>query len=243
MGERLPTDREECTTPEAGAVEELVLRLSGPRMLTQDGTRQAWATAQLVHEPAQPGRRAVDSRLFGFTAPLGPIEAADLRWYLESYHLWPVGVFLRPRGRDRGPAAAVGAGAAFRGPGDGRAFAAWERAGRDGAVRRFSVLVDEVQPAPAQYVPGLMRSGRRPVYQRRPRPLLSCARPGEPFAVLRTPDPGACRVAGIEREGDDMTATTTTTTMGPAGYRPGRSRRSPCLTGKPSRGRAKGTTG
>ena len=161
------------------------------------------------------GRWTADVR---FHRAVGPIEAADLRWYLESYHLWPVGVF-----RDR--AAGIEArlpqwGQALLSAvrGDGRAFEAWERAGRDGAVRRFSVLVDEVQPAPAQYVPGLMRSGRRPVYQRRPRPLLSCARPGEPSAVLRTPDPGACRVAEIEREGDDMT--TTTTTMGPAGYQP-----------------------
>ena len=146
LGERLPTDREEFTTPEAGLVEELILRLSGPRMLTQDGTRRAWATAQLIHEPARPERRAVDSRPFGCTAPLGPIEADDLRWYLDSYYLWPVGVF-----RDR--AAGIEARLPQWGQalltgvrGDGKAFEAWERAGRDGTVRRFSVLVDDSPP-------------------------------------------------------------------------------------------------
>jgi hypothetical protein len=143
LGERLPTDREEFTTPEAGAVEELILRLSSPRMVTQDGIRRAWAIAQLVHEPARPERRAVDSRPFGFTAPLGPIEAADLRWYLESYWLWPVGVF-----RDRASGIEVrlpewGQALHTAVRGDGRAFEAWERAGRDGAARRFSVLVDD----------------------------------------------------------------------------------------------------
>jgi len=33
------------------------------------------------------------SERFTFTAPLGPIETDDLRWYLERYHIWPVGVF------------------------------------------------------------------------------------------------------------------------------------------------------
>ena len=36
---------------------------------------------------------AVESKRFNFTAPLGVIEAEDLRWYLEEYYVWPIGVF------------------------------------------------------------------------------------------------------------------------------------------------------
>lgn len=30
---------------------------------------------------------------WNFTAPLGPIELEELRWYLEQYAIWPSGVF------------------------------------------------------------------------------------------------------------------------------------------------------
>ena len=40
-----------------------------------------------------PAVRRVESRRFTFTAPLGLIEDDDLRWYLESYYLWPTGLF------------------------------------------------------------------------------------------------------------------------------------------------------
>lgn len=149
LGDRRATGAEEFRQAPAGAVDELVLRLSGPRIRTRDGVRRAWATAQLIHEPAEPGRESVESRPFAFTAPLGPIEVADLRWYLESYYLWPVGVF-----RDR--AAGIEAKlpqwgqellAAARC--DGVAFDSWEQAGREGALRRFSVLVDDAPPVDA----------------------------------------------------------------------------------------------
>ena len=73
LRERDSTDREEFTSPRATAVEELVLRFSEPRIVSRDGVRQARATARLVHESAQVGRRAVEAVPFGFTAPLGPI--------------------------------------------------------------------------------------------------------------------------------------------------------------------------
>jgi hypothetical protein len=146
LGDRLPTDREEPSTREAGVVDELILRLSGLRIRARDGSQRVWATAQLVHEPADPDQRAVESRPFGFAAPLGPIEMAELRWYLESYWRWPVGVF-------RSRAAVIEArlpdwGRALLGSirGDGRAFDAWERAGSEGALRRFSILVDDSPP-------------------------------------------------------------------------------------------------
>ena len=64
-----------------------------PGFETADGKRRATATATLAYEPARAGERTIVSRRFEFTAPLGPIEAADLKWYLETYYLWPVGVF------------------------------------------------------------------------------------------------------------------------------------------------------
>ncbi len=73
--------------------EELVLTLTDPKIETSEGKRRATATAMLVYEPAAVSARCVESRRFAFTAPLGPIEADDLRWYLEEYFLWPVGVF------------------------------------------------------------------------------------------------------------------------------------------------------
>ena len=93
LGERLPTDHQPLQEVELQPVEELVLKLSDPEIQTDEGKRRPTATATLVYHPANPAVRGVESRRFTFTAPLGPIEADDLRWYLESYYLWPTGVF------------------------------------------------------------------------------------------------------------------------------------------------------
>ena len=90
----MPMDRtilEGAPTP--GRSKSSSSRSTDPRIETQEGKRRAAATATLVYEPAQSGARSVESLRFPFTAPLGPIETDDLRWYLESYYLWPVGVF------------------------------------------------------------------------------------------------------------------------------------------------------
>ena len=56
--------------------------------------RRASAHARLVYEPATPGQPRLHSEgSWRFIAPLGPIEAEDLRWYLEKYAIWPSGVF------------------------------------------------------------------------------------------------------------------------------------------------------
>src|SRR6185436_18011373 len=141
---RLPTDSQPFEELESRPIAELLLKLTDPRIETQEGTRRAAATATLEYAPAQPGARPVESRRFAFTAPLGPIEKDDLRWYLESYFLWPVGVFKdRAAGIERklpdwGRAlfqAALGQEAARE------AFFAWQHSA-EGAERRFSVLVD-----------------------------------------------------------------------------------------------------
>ncbi len=93
LGERLPTDHQPLQSITSEPIEELLLKLSDPKIQEIDSKRRAVATATLVYEPADQSARAVESKRFTFTAPLGPIEADDLRWYLESYHIWPTGVF------------------------------------------------------------------------------------------------------------------------------------------------------
>ncbi len=93
LGERLPTDLPAMAQPKAEALEELVLELTDMRFEEADGKRRATARARLVYEPATPGQREVAStRTWRLVAPIGPIEAADLTWYLEKYAIWPSGV-------------------------------------------------------------------------------------------------------------------------------------------------------
>lgn len=148
LGVREPTDDAPLATPDAPPVAELGLHLSFPRIHADEGTRRAAATAKLVYTPAEGGRE-VESPWFAFVAPLGPIEADDLAWYLERYYRWPLGVF-----RDR----AAGIEQALPGWGEqlfAAAFgdekvrnvvAAWQGAAPT-AGRRFSVLVNN-EPAP-----------------------------------------------------------------------------------------------
>ncbi|HEX3551724.1 MAG TPA: CHAT domain-containing protein [Thermoanaerobaculia bacterium] len=89
VGERLPTDPSSFVQTSPRPIEELILALADPKIETHEGKRRATATATLIYEPAQSGARRVESRRFAFTAPLGPIETADLRWYLETYSIWP----------------------------------------------------------------------------------------------------------------------------------------------------------
>jgi hypothetical protein len=94
LGERLPDDKQSIQEPAAGPVAELKLKLKNARLEeVGEGKWRVKALAQLIYDPADPTRPVADSREFIFTAPLGPIEADDLRWYLENYYLWPTGVF------------------------------------------------------------------------------------------------------------------------------------------------------
>jgi hypothetical protein len=144
LGERLPDDPQPTQEVEAQPVEDLRLELRDPYIQTETGTRLVVATATLVYDPADPATRRVESRRFIFTAPLGPIEADDLRWYLESYYLWPTGVFkaraerieaqLPQWGQDLYHAVVATQPAQ-------EALRAWQHTAA-GAERRFSVLVD-----------------------------------------------------------------------------------------------------
>ena len=90
MGQRLPTDRPPLAQPRPEPVAELVLELSDLGFDEQDGVRRPSARARLVYEPAIPGQPVVVSeQMWRLIAPLGPIEAEELRWYLERWPVWP----------------------------------------------------------------------------------------------------------------------------------------------------------
>jgi tetratricopeptide (TPR) repeat protein len=99
VGKRLPADVPAAVQPKAEPLEELVLELTDLKFHEQDGVRRASARARLVYEPATPGQPDVHSvKGWRLIAPIGPIEAEDLRWYLEKYAIWPSHYF-RDRAR------------------------------------------------------------------------------------------------------------------------------------------------
>jgi tetratricopeptide (TPR) repeat protein len=141
LGHELPEDYQPSQTVPAEPVAELILELTDPQIETKDGLRRATATAELTYHPAD-GGRAIGSRRYNITAPLGPVELDEIRWYIEKYHQWPTGVFkMRAEKTEKALpdwgqalyAAALG-GQSAREP-----VAAWERAS---GSRRFSVQVD-----------------------------------------------------------------------------------------------------
>src|SRR5215813_9091148 len=90
LGKRDPADVAPTPQPKAEPLEELVLALTDLTFHDQDGVRRASARARLVYEPATPGQREVASaQSWRLVAPLGPIEAEEMRWYLEKYAVWP----------------------------------------------------------------------------------------------------------------------------------------------------------
>lgn len=122
---------------------ELVIDLYEMRIDERAGSRRAAAKARVTYKPADLGR-PFEGRGADFVAPLGALEATDLRWYLEAYGLWPFGVF-------KGRANAIEANLpvwgrqlfdAVLGRADVHtAFEAWRRA--EGVERRITVRVDE----------------------------------------------------------------------------------------------------
>lgn len=80
-----------------GEVHELVVHVTAPRLV--EAQDEAGHIRRRVHggvalelrlpgaEPTAPGEPAP------FRAPVGTLEADELRWYLESYHLWPAEAF------------------------------------------------------------------------------------------------------------------------------------------------------
>ena len=90
FGLRLPTGRPPVPQPPPEPVAELVLELSDLGFDEQDGVRRPAARARLVYEPASAGQeKVVSEQMWRLIAPLGPIEAEELRWYLERWPVWP----------------------------------------------------------------------------------------------------------------------------------------------------------
>jgi len=92
LGEILPDETVHAVQAQLAPIAELVLNLTDPSVDTAEGKTRATATAVLTYRPPDGGRE-VESKRYRFTAPLGPIEAEELTWYLERYPNWPSGVF------------------------------------------------------------------------------------------------------------------------------------------------------
>lgn len=143
LGERAPDDRRDATAVASRPVEELILKLNDLKIETKDGKRRASAVAQLRYEPAGDSARGVDSDRFNFTAPLGIIEAEELRWYLEEFYVWPIGIFQERAARVEARLPEWGKAlydAALAPQAAQAALGAW-RQGAEGE-RRFSVYVE-----------------------------------------------------------------------------------------------------
>ncbi len=94
MGKRLPAEVPIPPQPTAEPLEELVLELTDLKFGKRKGVRRASALAELIYEPASADQEKVFSeKSWRFTAPVGPIELEEIRWYLEKYAIWPNEIF------------------------------------------------------------------------------------------------------------------------------------------------------
>jgi len=89
---QLPTEIIQHLQAQLAPVADLVLELIDPAVEDSDGKRRATAVAKLVYSPAD-GSPTIESGRYRFTAPIGPIEAEEISWYLERYVNWPAGLF------------------------------------------------------------------------------------------------------------------------------------------------------
>lgn len=148
LGVQLPDDHQPMIPAEEKPIADLLLKLSRTSVTLKEGKQRLKAEAELIYYPPDyPTTRETQGYPFHFTAPLGPIEAEDLRWYLERYYIWPVGLF-----KERAEAIEA------RLPQWGQALfqatlalkeaqaplTAWQQA--KGNARRFSVVIDERKP-------------------------------------------------------------------------------------------------
>jgi hypothetical protein len=85
LGERQADDIQPMLSRPGEPLEELLLVLSDPDMVKKQDARRARARAKLTYFPGQKGKTEMESQVFFFTAPLGPIENEELTWYLERY--------------------------------------------------------------------------------------------------------------------------------------------------------------
>ncbi|HSM80178.1 MAG TPA: CHAT domain-containing protein, partial [Nodosilinea sp.] len=141
LGLELPADRQPGQLVTVEPVEELLLKLSDPHITEHEGIRRATATAELIYIPAD-NSREITSRRYPFTAPLGPLELEEIRWYIERYYQWPTGVFKQRANRLEASLPQWGQAlyqAAIAGESARPALETWQRTT---GSRRFSVQVD-----------------------------------------------------------------------------------------------------
>jgi tetratricopeptide (TPR) repeat protein len=149
LGERVADDKHPAPEPKARPVAELKLKLKGAGLKKLGEAKwRVSATAQLTYDPANDTRPQAESSEFKFSAPLGPIEADDLRWYLEEYYRWPMTFFAERAKRIEEQLPLWGRGlydAATKAKSARDLLADW-RQSADGIDRRFSILVDARLP-------------------------------------------------------------------------------------------------
>jgi len=149
LGEKSPDDRQPIAEIPSKPVAELLLKLKNLQFQKRQGKQRAKATATLIYHPANhPAVPEVESPDFYFTAPLGPIEANDLHWYLENYYIWPTGPFKTRAEAIEAQLPQWGQAlyqAVFETQAAQNALKAWEHAAGQ-ADRRFSVWVDSSLP-------------------------------------------------------------------------------------------------
>ena len=92
LDERLPDEKVEAALAQLAPIAELVLNLADPSVERTEGETRATAIALLTYRPPDGGDDVVSDR-YCFRSPLGPIEAGEVKWYLERYPNWPSGVF------------------------------------------------------------------------------------------------------------------------------------------------------
>ncbi|WP_420640864.1 TIR domain-containing protein [Candidatus Leptofilum sp.] len=143
LGQQLPEDYPPAQAAPAEPVAELILELTDPHIVEKEGVRRAAATAELTyHPPEGDGGRAITSRRYKISAPLGPVELGEIRWYVEKYHQWPTGVFKTRAEKTENALPEWGHAlytTALGGESAREPLAAWEQAS---GSRRFSVQVD-----------------------------------------------------------------------------------------------------
>jgi hypothetical protein len=145
LGKRDPAEVPALPQPQAEPLEELVLELSDLQFQERDGLRRATARARLIYEAATPGQPKVYSaQSWRLVAPTGPLEAGDLRWYLEHYAIWPSPYFKSRAQQVEAKLVQWGQqlhAVALPLAHTANVMNAWARVG-DQAGRRFSVQVD-----------------------------------------------------------------------------------------------------
>src|SRR5262249_4369210 len=80
--------------------------------------------------------------------PIDIVQEEELRWYLDDYWIWPIGIFKERAERIEGQLSQMGQAlfvTAFNPVVEEEAYKAWRQAGIDGE-RRLSIFVDKNLP-------------------------------------------------------------------------------------------------